>query len=272
MAFKIGFTANHESKKKNETYAAAHAAAAPRRSVVKVYFPERNMNLAYYNDSFDLRCGDTVYVDGKLEGLRGKVTEVNYTFKIRLSDYKRVIAVVDTKVHGEFFKAGSHFVTFDAAALPKEQVRSWYMAPQNEEDEYVCGSGGDDGFELDELSGMNVSSAIAERGQSYYAENRVRYICLDGNSGYAIVEGSRPYEVEFECDGGGRIRGLTCTCYCTGGCKHEVAAMLQLKETLELISKNCVGGEKRPEYFAAIDRAELFSFAIDGMENGSFRL
>ena len=37
-----------------------------RYGYVQEYFAERNMNLAYYNDQFDLHCGDTVYVDGKL--------------------------------------------------------------------------------------------------------------------------------------------------------------------------------------------------------------
>lgn len=46
-----------------------------------------------------------MYVDGKLEGLRGQVTDVNYSFKIKISDYKRVIAVVDTEVHGKLWIA-----------------------------------------------------------------------------------------------------------------------------------------------------------------------
>lgn len=50
------------------------------------------MGWAYYNDSFDLKVGDFVYVEGKLEGYRGQVTEVNYSFKIKPSDYKKVIA------------------------------------------------------------------------------------------------------------------------------------------------------------------------------------
>ena len=52
----------------------------------------RGMGWAYYNDSFDLKVGDFVYVEGKLEGYRGQVTEVNYSFKIKPSDYKKVIA------------------------------------------------------------------------------------------------------------------------------------------------------------------------------------
>ena len=54
-----------------------------RKSVVQVYFPERHASYAYYNDRFDLKCGDIVFVEGKLEGIRGRVTEVNYNFKIK---------------------------------------------------------------------------------------------------------------------------------------------------------------------------------------------
>ena len=63
-----------------------------------------------------------MYVDGKLEGQRGRVTDVNYNFKIKVSDYMRIIAVVDTNVRGQFYMAGSHFVTFDKEALPRKQV------------------------------------------------------------------------------------------------------------------------------------------------------
>lgn len=74
----------------------------PRKSVVQVRFSGYGKALAYYNDSYDLQPGDLVYVSGKLEGQRGRVTEVNYNFKIKLSDYQRVIALVDTRVHGSF--------------------------------------------------------------------------------------------------------------------------------------------------------------------------
>ena len=39
----------------------------PKKSLVKVRFPEKGMALTYYNDQFDLKIGDRVYVDGKLE-------------------------------------------------------------------------------------------------------------------------------------------------------------------------------------------------------------
>ena len=271
MAFKIGFAAEHpENKPVGVTYTAQQVQAAPRKSVVQVYFADRNMTLAYYNDQFDLHRGDMVYVDGKLEGKRGRVTEVNYNFKIKISDYKRVIAVVDTTVSGQFFMAGSHFVTFDREALPISKAVTWFKAPAKEDDEFVSGSD-DTAFRLDDLAGMKVSAVIAERGHDYYMENKVRYISIDGTKGYAIVEGSEAYEVEFEYRNG-EISGLICSCFCSYNCKHEFAAMLQLKETLELIGKHYEDEYERTGYFAAVNKGTLFAFAIDGKDSGSFTL
>ena len=244
----------------------AQQVTAPRKSVVQIYFAARNMTLAYYNDQFDLHRGDLVYVDGKL----GRVTEVNYNFKIKVSDYKRVIAVVDTNVKGQFFMAGSHFVTFDRMALSKEKVVNWFKAPAGEDDEFISGND-DTSFYLDDLKGMNVSAGVAERGHEYYIDNKVRYICIDGARDYAIVEGSEAYEVEFYYMDG-EISGLTCSCFCSYNCKHEFAVMLQLRETLDIIEKHYEDEFLRTDYFAAINKGTLFAFAIDGKENGSFAL
>lgn len=271
MSFKIGFTAEHQEKKQNEAaYTAQNVQTAPRKSVVQVRFPERGITLAYYNDSFDLKPGDMVYVDGKLEGILGRITEVNYNFKIKMSDYKCVIAVVDTTVHGQFFMADSHFVTFDREALPNSKVVRWFKAPTKDDEEFVSGSD-DTTFSLYDLKGMNVSAAIAERGREYYLENKVRYISIDGTKGYAIVEGSESYEVEFEYHNG-EIGQLICSCFCSYNCKHEFAAMLQLQETLELIEQNYADEYERTGYFAAISKGLLFTFAIDGKDKGCFLL
>ena len=119
MAFKIGgFAAEYHEKKQQEQPQPVQQVAAPKKSVVKVYFIGSGKKLSYYNDQFDLHNGDMVYVEGSMEGQRGRVIEVSYNFKIKLSDYKRVVAVIDTNVHGQFFMAGSHFVAFDPVALP----------------------------------------------------------------------------------------------------------------------------------------------------------
>lgn len=269
MTRKIGFTLTTPTTPSEEpTYTKTPEPKAPRKSVVQVFFAERNRRLTYYNDQFDLHPGDVVYVSGMLEGLRGRVTEVNYNFKIRVADYHRVIAVADTKVKGKFHMAGSHFVTFDPVTLPIDKVRTWFMAPAKEEEEYA--SGNDDAeFSLDNLRGMNVSTTIADRGQDYYTENRVRYVCVDGNKGYAIVTGTHPYEVEFEYDNG-VIRNLVCSCFCSYTCKHEVATMLQLRETLNLIAEHYEEEYADTGYFAAIYKGTFFENVIGGMEKGSF--
>ena len=85
--------------------------------------------------------------------------------------------------------AGSHLVAFDPQTIPYEKIITWFKAPDKEDDVYVSGSD-DHGFRLDDLSGMNVTGAIAERGHGYYAENRVVYLCMDRGHGQGIVEGT----------------------------------------------------------------------------------
>ncbi len=271
MAFKIGFSADTEKKISADCAdTVSQQTAEPRKSVVQVCFEDRHMTLAYYNDLFDLHCGDIVYVEGKLEGFRGRVVDVNYNFKIKLSDYKHVIAVVDTSVHGQFYIADSHFVTFDREVLPFSKAVAWFKAPSKDDDEFVSGSDSTS-FSLADLKGMNVSAAIAERGIDYYYESRVKYISIDGTKGYAVVEGSEYYEVEFEYRNG-EISALVCSCFCSYNCKHEFAAMLQLKETLELIEKHYADEYERTGYFAAITKGTLFAFAVNGKDTGTITL
>ena len=267
MKFPIGFAVNDESKKADMEPLAPQA-AVPVKSLVQVYFPDRNQTLTYFNDQFDLKRGDFVFVDGNLEGIRGIVRDVNRNFKIKVSFYKKVISVADTNVSGQMHMAGSHLVSFDAAVLPYEKIRTWYLPPVNPEDVYETGSD-DTVFALDKLGDMKVSPAIWERGRDYYKDNRVRYICVSDGRGRAIVVGKHAYEVEFDF-ADGEIRNLICTCPCGYACKHEVAAMMQLNETLELINKHYA--DLHHGYFAAIAKVDLFRFVIDSHETGSFIL
>lgn len=266
MAFQIGFTADHSEKNSANDVCTPQ----PRKSLVQVYFPGQNRKLAYYNDQFDLKRGDLVYVDGKLAGILGRVISVSYSFKIRLSEYKRVIAVADTTVKGRFVMAGSHFITFDPHTLPFCQVISWFRAPVQNEEDYVIVRDGTS-FSLDDLNGMDVSTVIAERGHNYYLENRVRYLSLDGTRGHAIVEGSKAYELEFQYQDG-EVSDLICSCPCSYTCKHAFAAMLQLCETLEIIERRYAAEFERTGCFAAVDKNVLFDFAINRQETGSFTL
>ena len=136
------------------------------------------------------------------------------------------------------------------------------------EDEYETGND-DTMIALDKLGDMKVSQVIWERGREYYIDNHVRYLCISAGNGKAIVEGERAYEVEFDFSDG-EIRSLICSCPCGYTCKHEVATMMQLKETLELIEKHYA--DLHHGYFSAIVKSDLFRFAIDSHETGSFTL
>lgn len=271
MKLKIGFNSVWNNAPEAEPAQPEYQpTVAPRRSVVQVRFPGWNRDLAYYNDRFDLKKGDLVFVDGKLAGKQGRVTQVSYNFKIRLSDYQQVIAVADTRVAGRFFYADSHLVSFDPEVLSVPQVRAWFLPPVSTEDETVSGSDGSD-FPLSDLRQMNIPTAVAQRGHEYYLDNRVRCLSLRGDRGYAIVEGTQFYEVEFEYRDG-RVSRLTCPCYCSGGCKHEFAALLQLQETLELIETRYADEYARTGCFTAIFKPTLFQYAVDTQTTGSLTL
>ena len=260
---KIGFCSEEtnqteEKKIRRET----SASAAPVKSVVEVRFFKTNKILSYYNDLFDLHTGDIVYVDGKMEGLPGRVISVNYCFKIKLSDYRRVIGIIDTQVRGQFYRIGTHFATFDKAAIPPEKVKLWFMAPETEEEDYVSGDG-DTVFPLDKPETLWQDPVIGERGYTYYSEKRVEYICVDGGRGYAIVVGSKPYEVEFRYrKDTNEISGITCSCFCSYFCKHELAAMLQLRELLQTVTQEYADEYKRADYLAAVRCDTLCDFVI----------
>lgn len=268
---KIGFLANALKGKapapKPETLSPN---AAPVNSVVQVRFPDANRTLSYYNDRFDLRVGDIVYVEGKLEGVRGIVVQVSRSFKIKLSDYKRVIGVADTRINGRFYFAGSYFLTFSPEALPYKKARTWFKAPDGEDEEYVTGDE-TEAFDLEKSWELNVSEEIAERGQRYYEENKVSYLCVERDCGRAIVEGTRAYEVEFGYRPASKaVTNIICDCPCFYHCKHEVAVILQLQEILSAVEERYGALYDKTKYVAAISRRSFFSFAGNGAEPGGF--
>ena len=268
MSFKIGFTAGtEENKVADEVIPAINRTTQVKKSLVRVHFAERNLTCTYYNDMFDLSVGDIVYVDGKLEGLRGRVVEVSYSFKIKLSDYKRVIAVADTNVSGEFHFAASHLFTLDKNALPFSKVLTWFKAPADD-DEYEISTNNSEFIVLDNLNTMNITPEIAKRGNDYYLQNRVVYIEIDNTKGRAIVEGGNPYTVEFNYKNG-EVTNLTCDCFCAGHCKHEFATMLQLRETLNIAKEN-YDIDCKADYIAIISKPAFYENAFDNKTLGSF--
>ncbi len=203
------------------------------KSLVSVFFPTRGVTYSYLNDAFDLKVGDLVFVEGCLSGVRGEVKEVSHSFRIKPSVYKRVIAVADTAVCGEFFSLNENFLTYDLDALNFEKVLSWFKPPENEEFLEVRNGSF---FSLCEMKKLGASAKVIELGVDYYKNERVLFLEVSSSKVRAIVAGEDYYTVEFDWRGG-EVSSPVCSCFCTGPCKHEVAVLLKLKEILKSVKK-----------------------------------
>lgn len=267
MKHPIGFCVQPKAPEAASPTPAAQPEAAAVPSVVRVYFPERDRAYSYYNDRFDLHKGDFVYVSGKLAGLLGRVAAVDYNFRIRLADYERVIGAADRNVRGTFYVFGSHMLTLDHGALPYVQVRSWFFPPEAD-GEYATGHGPGPVYALEQLS---IPAGVAEKGRSYYRENRVAYLSVDGTAGHAIVQGSTPYELTFTYTGG-TVSALTCTCYETGLCKHGAALLLQLRETVDFLREEHEEAFAASDRFAAVSKRIFSHFAMGGSASACITL
>ena len=205
---------------------------------------------------------DNIYqLDGSVvEQMRQHVQKI-------ASQYKREIAKADIPAINQFKMVGSHVVTFNRDAIPCCKVTQWFNAPQTAEPV----TGEDQAFELNDLSGMNASAKIEERGRDYQLKHKVTYISLDGTQGKALVAGTEPYVLEFEY-ADGMIHNLTCSCSYGQRCKHEVATMLQLRETLDLIQANYGQEFAESGYFAALNKSDFIDCVMENAELGSFSL
>lgn len=269
MTNKIGFYCddNNEVNENIETIAVEKPEMKARKSLVSVRFEKNNRVLSYYNDKFDLHKGDIVFVDGKLEGERGFVEEVNYNFKIKLSDYKKVVALADTTVKGEFFFAGDYFISFDESVIPYEKVITWLKPPVVDEEEIVVSGEDEEGFLLEkDISELKVPYNVKEKGIDYYLDGRVIYLSVAGNMGKAIVDGTNIYEIDFTYKNG-EVSNFICDCYCNYACKHIVAVIMQLKNIVKTIEENYK--EQYQDYFSAVTSYELFKVTRSYGKKGS---
>lgn len=246
---------------------AADTAQTVKPALAEVQFESCHRTLSYYNDRFPLQVGDTVFVEGKLAGCRGKVVSLCYNFKIKLSDYKRIIGVANTDVHGQFYMMGPVMLSFDAAALPYEKAASWFLPPADPDEEIVCGSDAQS-FLLADTAAWNMPCAVLDRGLDYLTANRIAYLSLAGSEGRALVKGSEVYEVAFRYENG-EISALTCSCFCSGACKHEAAALMLLRQLLQSIAQNYGEAYAASGFFAAVNKADFCCTLLAGKESGS---
>ena len=272
MKFKIGFTA--EEKKENlsqNVQTEQKPEITPKPSLVTISFPNIHKNYSYYNDHFDLREGDTVFVSGKLENIPGKVVKVSYSFKIKLSDYQRVISVADTDIRGQLCFSENKIISFDPNVMPYDKIASWYFPPSDPA-EIVCGEDDDTVILLDDISTWKAPRELIEYVTNFGDGTDVEYLSLDNGVGRAIFKDSKqPYTVEFWYKNG-EISRLNCGCYCVGMCEHEVAVLFELRRRMKWIEENYADQFSKTSCFAELDKAKFCNTVLMSRKSGMIQI
>ncbi len=231
----------------------------PERYLVEVGFDNSNEYGTYICEYIDVYEGDFVRVSGPMQDKLGMVKDVIYYCKIRPSKYERVIAKVDTDVFGDFQMLEHMWVTYDTESLHREKIRPWFLSPLGDG---PCIPIHDFApFPAYEGYHLPLDSKRAERGELYFKEERVVYICIDKTEGYAIVRGSEYYEVTFTFESD-NISGIACTCYCEGHCKHEYAVILELERLLYEYECMEEKGYTESHYLAALDKSAIWNMSM----------
>ena len=202
----------------------------PVKSLVRVHFEDAAYELTYFNDAFDLKPGDRVFVSGKRAGEVGIVNSVSTKFRIKASNYERVIALAQAPIHGTYKPVADKMLSYDAGALTPEGFRTWVMPPEepvpDENDEIIYG----DGYEIpldDPHNAEGVDKVVFGRALNYCSGGRIGYISVRDGVGRAFVEGEHWYELDF-CIRDNAIEEAYCDCPYPGLCKHLLAVAVTL--------------------------------------------
>ncbi len=265
MSTKIGFQFNENTPEREIVVPEIpEEETAPRKCLAEIRFPNVYRPYTYYNDTFDLKIGDKVFVSGKLDGVMGTVEGLSYNFKIDLSKYERVIRKVESHIKGEFNLVGTHMLTFDRAALPYEKVITWFDFPIRTDADYVRCSDGSS-FGLHEIP---VGWSRGEHGDWLYEKGQVKYLSLYEKQGRALVEDNDDiHEIEFIFEDS-KISDFFCDCYDPYLCGHQFAVVRQLQEVMKLIEENYAEQYANSNCFALVKRETLEAFATDSKVSG----
>ena len=229
----IGFGQDDPKQEAKRQSGTVVTSDVPVKSLVSINFERMNHALTYYNDQFDLKPGDRVFVTGKLEGEIGIIESVSTKFRIRIADYQKVISVAQTSIHGTYAPKGGMMLSYDADALSASDFRKWMLPPaenREESDEIVYG----DGFEVslnDPRESDGIEPAVFDRALDYCREGKIGYIAVHDGEGKAFVRGSKWYEIDFRIHDN-MLQEAFCGCPYPGLCKHLLSVGVLLATML----------------------------------------
>ena len=200
------------------------------KNLVEVRF-EDGFTLSYFSDLPEIKVGDVVTVEGKMENQIAVVKKVLKSFKKPKFEMKWISGVIDTNIAGVYFKIEDDVVSLDTT-LTVEKFLSIYAGVKYKENEAV----GEDDIELNleelEKSDLFDDELVKIRGQKLFKDGFVPFIYLKSGVGKAVVRSSNGdewYEIDFRCKRG-RITYIACDCPYFGNCKHSYAFLLKLKD------------------------------------------
>ncbi len=224
---KIGF--NIKNDKENETTAQKYEpkVETPIRSVATVRF-EDGREYPYYNDKFNLKIGDNVFVDGKLYGKLGVVVDVTTKFKINRSIYKDVIAKLDFNISGNFKKCNDYMIARSNNIITKEQLLSWFVPPfiaqdeNDKPDEFIFG----DGYSC-KIGEIGCDNDTVLEAIKSLENGEFKAVVVNNGIGTAVTKGHKTHIVDFELDGN-EIKNIFCDCVDPNFCKHSAELCILL--------------------------------------------
>ncbi len=200
------------------------------KNLVEVRF-EDGFTLSYFSDLPEIKVGDVVTVEGKMENQIAVVKKVLKSFKKPKFEMKWVSSIIDTDITGSYFKIEDDIVSLDHS-LTVEKFLSIYAGVKYEENKAV----GEDDIELNleelEKSELFDDELVKIRGQKLFKDGFVPFIYLKKGIGKAVVRSSNGdewYEIDFRCKRG-RITYIACDCPYFGNCKHLYAFLLKLRD------------------------------------------
>ena len=200
------------------------------KNLVEVRF-EDGFTLSYFSDLPEIKVGDVVTVEGKMENQIAVVKKVLKSFKKPKFEMKWISGVIDTNIAGVYFKIEDDVVSLDTT-LTVEKFLSIYAGVKYKENEAV----GEDDIELNleelEKSDLFDDELVKIRGQKLFKDGFVPFIYLKSGVGKAVVRSSNGdewYEIDFRCKRGS-ITYIACDCPYFGNCKHLYAFLLKLRD------------------------------------------
>lgn len=224
---KIGFNIKNETVGEVSAKCYKPVEETPVRSVVTVRF-DCGREYPYYNDKFNLKIGDKVFVDGKLYGKLGVVADVTTRFKVSRSIYKDVIAKLDFNISGSFKKCGNYMLEKGVDVVSKQQIISWFVppyVPKNDTDKpeiFLTG----EGYSC-KIGELNCDENIIDNAFYSLENDELKAVVVNNGEGTAVIEGNNTHVVEFKISSN-QITDIYCDCVSPHFCKHCAAMCILL--------------------------------------------